>query len=380
MKFEQIFDKLISFQSISEISNKGIINFIYDYLKNQDLNPKKIQGHEGRFNLYCKIGPDKPGGIILSGHTDVVPVEGQKWSTNPFKLSSANNKFYGRGTCDMKGFIATVLHMVPKIKNIKLAKPIHLVFSYDEEVGCIGIQKLIPFLKKIKPKPKFCIVGEPTEMKLVNRHKGKKSYEVIFKGVECHSSLVNDGVNAIEFSNEFISFTKNFQNKLKKVYLDQDFSPPFPTLNIGKIYGGIALNIVPKECSIEFEIRDTPNLNNKIIKTNIENSLKKIENKMKLKNKKSCIKLINKNNFPPLDTSPDKEIISVCLKSLKSNSTASVSFGTEAGVFDNLDFQTVVCGPGSIKQAHRPNEYIEKNQIIKCEKFLKSILDNLNKC
>ena len=209
-------------------------------------------------------------------------------------------------------------------------------------------------------------------------NKGKKSYEVIFNGVECHSSLVNDGVNAIEFANKFISFTKSFQNNLKKDYFDKDFSPSFPTLNIGKIYGGIALNIVPKECSIEFEIRDTPNLNNKIIKTSIENSLKIIENKMKLKNKKSYIKLINKNNFPPLNTSLDKEIISLCLKSLKLNSTGSVSFGTEAGVFDNLGFQTVVCGPGSIKQAHKPNEYIEKKQIIKCERFLRNILDNIN--
>ena len=277
----------------------------------------------------------------------------------------------------MKGFIAVVLSLVPKIKINKLKKPLHLIFSYDEEIGCIGIQKLIPFLKTVKPKPDFCIVGEPTEMKLVNMHKGKKNFLVSFNGVESHSSLIENGVNSIDYCGEFINFLKDLQKDLIKTKNNKKFNPPYPTINIGKIQGGIAVNIIPKECELEFEIRDTPNLNTEKTIKKIKDFLKRIEKKMKAKNKSCSVVFKMLNNFPPLETNEKKKIINLVLDKLKSNSVNSVSFGTEAGVFNKVGFETIVCGPGSIEQAHKPNEYVEEKQLKKCDEFLTKIIDFL---
>ncbi|MBD23113.1 MAG: acetylornithine deacetylase [Alphaproteobacteria bacterium] len=372
-----ILSKLISFRTISETTNKELAQYISNYLAKHKIKTQLFEGSPGQFNLYARIGPNVDGGMILSGHTDVVPTEGQNWTTNPFELIKKKNKLFGRGSCDMKGFIAVVLNLVPKIKIKKLKKPLHLIFSYDEEVGCIGIQKLIPFLKKIKPKPTFCIVGEPTEMKLVNMHKGKKNFFVSFKGIESHSSLIENGVNAIDYCGEFINFLKILQKNLIETKNHKKFNPPYPTINIGKISGGIAVNIIPRTCELEFEIRDTPNLNTEKIIETIKTFLKKTEKKMKEKDKKCSIKFKILNNFPPLETNEKKQIVNLVLEKLKSNSISSVSFGTEAGVFNKIGFETIVCGPGSIEQAHKPNEYIEEKQLKKCEDFLTKIIDFL---
>ena len=277
----------------------------------------------------------------------------------------------------MKGFIAVVLATIPKLKISKLKKPLHLIFSYDEEIGCVGIQKLIPFLKKINPKPSFCIVGEPTEMKLVNMHKGKKNFLVSFKGIESHSSLIENGVNAIDYCAGFINFLKDLQKILIKTKSHKKFDPPYPTINIGKIQGGLAMNIIPENCELEFEIRDTPNLNTEKIINKIKVFLKKTEKEMKEKNKKCSVNFKILNNFPPLETNEKKKIINLALEKLKSNSISTVSFGTEAGVFNKVGFETIVCGPGSIEQAHKPNEYIEETQLKKCDEFLTKIIDFL---
>jgi len=372
-----ILSKLISFKTISESTNKELSKYISQYLARYKIKSQLFEGNPNQFNLYAKIGPNVDGGIILSGHTDVVPTDGQNWSTNPFKLVKKKNKLFGRGSCDMKGFIAVVLSLVPKIEISKLKKPLHLIFSYDEEIGCIGIQKLIPFLKTLKPKPDFCIVGEPTEMKLVNMHKGKKNFLVSFNGVESHSSLIENGVNSIDYCGEFINFLKDLQKDLIKKKNNKKFYPPYPTINIGKIQGGIAVNIIPKECELEFEIRDTPNLNTEKTIKKIKDFLKRIEKKMKAKNKSCSVVFKMLNNFPPLETNEKKKIINLVLDKLKSNSVNSVSFGTEAGVFNKVGFETIVCGPGSIEQAHKPNEYIEEKQLKKCDEFLTKIIDFL---
>ncbi len=376
MRVEEILTKLISFQSISETSNNKLADFIISFLKKFDVQAEKIEGHKGRFNIYCRIGPKVDGGIILSGHTDVVPTTGQKWSTNPFKLTKKNNKLYGRGSADMKGFISVVLFLIKDIRKDKLKRPLHLIFSYDEEIGCIGIQKLVPFLKKIKPKPKFCIVGEPTEMKVVNQHKGKKNFLVCFHGIESHSSLIDDGVNSILYCAEFI----NFLEKKQKILRNKEnikFTPSFTTINVGKINGGIAVNIIPKTCKLEFEIRDIPNFQTNKLIEDIKNYLSKLEKEMKFYDKRCFIELQEQNDFPPLNTQENLEIISLCLNNIKNNSIETVSFGTEAGIFNKLGFQTVVCGPGSIKQAHKPDEFIELIQLKKCENFLKKIIKSL---
>ena len=377
MNFNTLLSKLISFKTISMTSNKELMFFIRDYLSKSNIKCKLLEGSRGQFNLYSRIGPNEDGGILLSGHTDVVPTEGQNWNSDPFKLISKKNRFYGRGTCDMKSFIAVSLDLVSKINTKNLKKPIHLIFSYDEEIGCVGIQKIVPFIKKLRPKPTYCIVGEPTEMKVVNEHKGKKNFLVQFNGVEAHSSLIHNGVNTINFCSEFIEFLKNLQKQISISSKNSKYNPPYSTINIGLIKGGVALNIIPKYCEIEFEIRDTPEINSEKILKQIKNFLKSLESKMKKINNKCSINFKNTNDFPPLKTEEKKRIIQMALQKLKSNSINTVSFGTEAGVFNKLGIETIVCGPGNIEQAHKPNEFIEEAQIIKCQSFLKNIVDYL---
>ena len=372
---EDILKKLIEFPTISESSNENIMRYIDKYLGRFDVKGKLIRGEKNQFNYHCMIGPNKDGGIIFSGHTDVVPVEGQNWLSEPFKLLKKNDKYYGRGTCDMKGFIAVCLSLVPEIKKIKLKKPIHFIFSYDEEIGCVGIRKLIPFLKKLKPKPDFCLVGEPTEMKVINQHKGKKNFLVLFQGHEAHSSLTEDGVNSIDYCSKFINYLSEIQSELVNKYKNNKYSPAYPTLNVGKINGGLAVNIIPNKCVMEFEIRDTPEMESKLFINKIKRFLKELEVDMKKKVKNCKIELEVKNNFPPLLTDNSSNFISLCLQALKKNSTSAVSFGTEAGIFNEIGFETIVCGPGSIKQAHKPNEYIEIKQLDKCRDFILKLIE-----
>ena len=372
---EDILKKLIEFPTISESSNENIMRYIDKYLGRFDVKGKLIRGEKNQFNYHCMIGPNKDGGIIFSGHTDIVPVEGQNWLSEPFKLLKKNDKYYGRGTCDMKGFIAVCLSLVPEIKKKKLKKPIHFIFSYDEEIGCVGIRKLIPFLKKLKPKPDFCLVGEPTEMKVINQHKGKKNFLVSFQGHEAHSSLTEDGVNSIDYCSKFINYLSEIQGELINKYKNNKYSPAYPTLNVGKINGGLAVNIIPNKCVMEFEIRDTPEMESKLFINKIKRFLKELEVDMKKKVKNCKIELEVKNNFPPLLTDNSSDFISLCLQALKKNSTSAVSFGTEAGIFNEIGFETIVCGPGSIKQAHKPNEYIEIKQLDKCRDFLLKLIE-----
>ena len=376
MKIQKILHKLVSFKSISLRENLSIIDYISSHFKLLGVKPQIIKGEKDRVNLYARIGPDNLDGIMFSGHTDVVPVEGQNWNSNPFSLKKVGTKLYGRGTTDMKGFIAVTLSLLPKIQNSSLKKPIHFMFSYDEEIGCIGIQKAIPFLKNLKIKPTKCIVGEPTKMQVINKHKGKKNFLITFNGIEAHSSLIESGVNSINYAADFINFLNKKQTDLMKK-VNKEFFPPYSSINVGPISGGIALNIIPKNCQVEFEIRNLPSDDTKKLLNEIKNYLfGNLEKKMKKLNKKCFINFEITNNFPGLDTDKDEEVINLCLNSNKSNKLGTVSFGTEAGIFDKLNLQTIVCGPGSIEQAHKPNEYIEIEQLKKCEVFLKNIVNS----
>ena len=216
MNTEKILKDLIDFKTISQTENNSLVNYIINYLEKFNIKSTVIPGNNNQSNLYARIGPDIHGGVFLSGHTDVVPVNGQNWLFNPFKATEKGNKIYGRGTADMKGFISVVLAMVPKIMKSKIKTPIHLMFSYDEEIGCVGIKKAIPFIKNMRNKPKYCIVGEPTNMKLINKHKGKKNLKVTFFGVESHSSLIENGLNAIDYAGTFIHFLRGIQKELQK--------------------------------------------------------------------------------------------------------------------------------------------------------------------
>ncbi len=378
MKAEEILRDLVSFETISQKNNLSMINYILKHYKKFFVQSDLIMGNKNQANFYARIGPEASDGIMFSGHTDVVPVEGQIWKTHPFRAELIKNKIYGRGTCDMKGFIAVVLSLLPRVKVKQLKKPLHLMFSYDEEIGCVGIQKAVPFLKKMKYKPRFCVVGEPTEMQLVSKHKGKRNFKVSFLGIESHSSLKDEGVNAIDFAAEFIVYLSKVQNELMTdKYVNKCFDPPYTTINVGKINGGIALNIIPNKCIVDFEIRDLPNVNVNPFLKRIEVFLKKIKLKMKKLNAKASIRFEKHNSFLGLDTNDDSEIIIKSLNALGSNKLGTVSFGTEAGIFNNLGIQTIVCGPGSIKQAHKPDEFVTIEQLKKCERFLIKMINNL---
>ena len=378
----QILEKLISFDTVSSNSNLEIISYCEKILKDAGAETTLIKNtEETKANLFATIGPvDKPG-IILSGHTDVVPVTNQKWQTNPFKLTEIDNKLYGRGTADMKSFVACALYAASKASSMNLKTPLHFSFSYDEEIGCVGVRSLIEMLKNSPIKPLFCIVGEPTSMQVMSGHKGKVNASVLIKGKEAHSALTTKGLNSIYLASELIQGIQNIQtNLINNSTHDNDFEVPYTTLQVGKIEGGVAVNIVPSSSSLLFEIRslhsDDPNLILKDIKILSEKIVKSHIDKFP----DTEIEIKVTNQYPALNTMKNSDVISFLNGLTGNNSVEKVSFGTEGGLFSNeLNIQTAICGPGSMNQGHQPDEYIEKAQIDLCDQMLENLLNKLEK-
>ena len=371
---------LIGFDTTSFKSNLNLIKFIENYLNQYEIKSELVYDDtKNKANLFATIGPNSTGGIVLSGHTDVVPVGNQKWDTDPFQLIEKDQKLYGRGASDMKSFIALVLSRVPKIIEKKLSKPIHLAFSYDEEIGCVGVHGLLDLIEKKSIKPEFCIVGEPTSMEVVIGHKGKHAYSVKVDGLSCHSGQAPFGVNAINYASKLIAYIDEL-NKEKSINgpFDQDYEVPYTTLHTGLINGGTILNIVPNLCEFEFEIRnlatdDPLKLVNKIK----DYTNQKLINDMHKVSSKTGIHFNEKNNYPALDISADIEPIKKIKELLNNQKHKKVVYGTEGGLFKNrFDIPTIVCGPGSIDQAHKPNEYISIEQIKKCSNFLDNLISS----
>ena len=371
---------LIGFDTTSFKSNLNLIKFIKNYLNKYEIKSELVYDDtKNKANLFATIGPNSTGGIVLSGHTDVVPVSNQKWDTDPFQLIEKDQKLYGRGASDMKSFIALVLSRVPKIIEKKLSKPIHLAFSYDEEIGCVGVHGLLDLIEKKSIKPEFCIVGEPTSMEVVIGHKGKHSYSVKVDGLSCHSGQAPFGVNAINYASKLIAYIDEL-NKEKSINgpFDQDYEVPYTTLHTGLINGGTILNIVPNLCEFEFEIRnlatdDPLKLVNKIK----DYTNQKLINDMHKVSSKTGIHFNEKVNYPALDISADIEPVKKIKELLNNQKHKKVVYGTEGGLFKNrFDIPTIVCGPGSIDQAHKPNEYISIEQIKKCSNFLDNLISS----
>ena len=317
---------------------------------------------------------------MLSGHTDVVPVDGQDWNSNPFTLVEKNGRLYGRGTCDMKSFVAVALAYAPKFLERGLETPIHLAFSYDEEIGCIGVRRLIDVINGMAIKPKLCIVGEPTDMRVVVAHKGKTSYRCTVHGFEAHSSLAPHGVNAIEFAAELIAYIKIMARRIaKEGPFDPLFDVPHTTLHTGIVNGGTALNIVPKECYFEFEIRYLPDQRAETYLDKIEAFIRdELEPEMKLISNAAGFEITVKSTMPGLNMDPGDDAVNFVKALAGQNDHAKVAFGTEAGLFQqSAGVPTVVCGPGSINQAHKPNEFIEMSQIVKCEAFMDRLMEQV---
>ena len=374
----KILTDLISFRTISGEDNSALINYCENYLNNLGAASfKTFDSEKKRVNLFATIKAKKADGIkpiILSGHTDTVPVS-KSWSTDPFKATIKGDKLYGRGSCDMKGFIACALAFAPIYSKTNLNRDIHFSFTFDEETACLGAPILIKELQKRKIEDGICIVGEPTKMKIIDAHKGCYEYTTYFEGLAGHSSAPHKGVSAVEFAARYANKLLELREELKKrVPKDSIFDPPYSTLQVGGIFGGIAHNVIADKCHINWETRpvvkeDGIFLNKKI--DEFANSvllpeMKKIFSQSNIK--KEIIGEVT--GFDRIENSEACELVSSLTGD---NSREVVSFGTEAGLFQEIGISTVVCGPGSIEQAHKVDEFIELDELKKCLKFLDGI-------
>jgi acetylornithine deacetylase len=379
---EQILGRLIGFDTTSTTSNLELIDFIRNYLDGHSVKSLLVHNEDmTRANLYASIGPHDVRGVMLSGHTDVVPTSGQNWNSDPYQLKTDDQLFYGRGSCDMKGFIACVLAGIPQMVAQPLQTPVHLAFSYDEEIGCVGVKRLIDAMQGFEVKPRIGLIGEPTDMRMVIGHKGKAAFRVEFTGSSCHSAYITNGVNAVEFAAELISFIRKMNQAVQdRNMIDGGYSVPHSTFHVGNISGGTALNIVPKQCAFEFEIRNLPQ--DKL--DDLVHEIKHYANdvllaEMRCRFEVSDIQFSPISNYPGLRTDSTSNVIDYTRSINPVNEIGdNVSFGTEAGLFDqHLRINSVVCGPGSIDQAHKPDEYVSRQQMQHCDTMISNLA---NRC
>ena len=370
--------QLIEMPTVSRDSNLDLIHWIRDHLKNLGVESELVFDATGKkANLYATLGPKDRPGIVLSGHTDVVPIDGQEWHTDPFKLTEKDGLLYGRGTSDMKSFVALALAAAPQFLAADLKTPIHYAFTYDEEVGCLGAKRLIEVLRAMPIRPAACIIGEPTEMQVIAQHKGKKSWRVDVRGFECHSSLTHQGANAVEAAAEIIAHIKSLARKKKaEGPFDAEFAPPYTSLHTGTVHGGTALNIVPKDCSFLWEIRYLPQEDvNALYESVVAFAREKIEPELKAIDPGCGCHFHQISEFPGLATDDAAPVVQLAKALSGANRVAKVSFGTEAGLFSELGIPTIVCGPGSIEQAHKPNEFISLEQVALGEAFIARLVE-----
>lgn len=371
---------LISFDTTSRLSNRPLLDYAVGILRRNGIEPLLIWNEDrAKANLWATIGPEIPGGIILSGHTDTVPVDGQEWSSDPFRMDERDDsRLYGRGTCDMKGFMASVLAAVPKLAKAKLKRPVHLSFSHDEEMGCVGVLSLIDHLKANPPGAAFCIVGEPTDMQPVIGHKGGRSYKVRIHGREAHSSLAPQAVNAIEYAAELIVYLRSVASRMREGARDELYDVPHSTLSTGTISGGSAINIVPRDCEFVFEFRFLAEVDPEAIMAEIRRyASESLLPAMHAVAPEAHIGFESIYDYPWFAIDPGHDLVTLTKTWAGSNSEAKVAYGTEAGHFSGaLGIPTIVCGPGSIAQAHKPDEYIARDQLSRCDEFLDRIISH----
>lgn len=372
--------RLVAFPTVSRSSNLELIDFVREYLRPHDAAVRITFDDERRkANLFASLGPGTGGGIVLSGHTDVVPVDGQDWTADPFQVVERDGCLYGRGTSDMKSFIACVLALVPQFVARGFKEPLHLAFSYDEEVGCLGVGRLIADLAEAKIRPRSCIVGEPTMMKPVIAHKGKKSYRCRVRGLAAHSAYAPQGVNAVEAAAEAIAFLKRMARRHRDHGpFDRSFDVAYTTVHTGVIRGGVALNIVPQECSFDFEFRHLPGDDPEALLNEFMRYVRDtLEPEMRTVDGASGFTIEQLSDIPALDTSAETEIVGFVQELAGCNEIGKVSFGSEGSQFQRAGIPTVVCGPGSIEQAHKPDEYVSLEQVARCEAFLRRLMDRI---
>ncbi len=371
--------RLVAHDTVSAKSNLGLIEDVARYLAGHGVSSRVVHDQTGtKANLFATIGPAIDGGVVLSGHTDVVPVDGQPWTSPPFVLTERDGRLYGRGTADMKGFIATVLALVPEFLERPPRVPVHLCLSFDEEVGCLGIPALIRQLGKELPRPRMVIVGEPTGMKVVNAHKGINACLTIVTGKDGHSSLPHLGLNAISAAGEVLRVLDDLAAELRVTPAmgGIDVDPPWTTLNVGRIEGGVAVNIIPRECRVAWEMRPVPGFDPLPVLDRFEDYLR---GDLSPRLKARCDGAGAENRIlcavPALTPGAQSPAETLGLALTGQNRSLAVAYASEAGLFQQAGIHAIVCGPGNIEQAHQPDEYVSLEQLESCARFLRRLID-----
>jgi acetylornithine deacetylase len=368
----ELLDRLVAFPTVSRDSNLDLIDWVQDFLVTAGFDVTRIWSPDrNKAGLYAQIGPKVDGGICLSAHSDVVPVDGQAWTRPAFKLTDEGTRVFGRGTTDMKGFLASALALAERAGNAPLSAPLSLSISYDEEIGCVGIQQMLPELKKLIGKPRVVIVGEPTSMQVTTGHKGKTALDVICHGQAGHSALAPDFVNAIHVAAEFIQQMRDLQDNLANGPADQSYSIPYSTVHMGKIGGGQALNIVPSDAQIAMEFRHLPETPASDIHRQIE-SRAGLVNQIFPTVQPITVKTIN--SYPGLNFDPSHPMVRWACDMVGDSQTTKVAFGTEAGFFARLGLTALVIGPGNMaSDGHKTDEGLTKSELAACDKMMAEI-------
>ncbi|MDJ0949804.1 MAG: acetylornithine deacetylase [Alphaproteobacteria bacterium] len=381
----ELIDRLVAFDTTSRNSNLSLIDFVAEYLAGFGIESRRIFNEDGsKANLFATIGPDIAGGVVLSGHTDVVPVDGQDWHSDPFAVMEQDGRLYGRGTADMKSFIAVALAAVPEFLSRPLTTPVHFAFSYDEEVGCLGVRPMIREIVDKLPLPGVVVVGEPTEMRVATAEKGISGFETTVTGREAHSSAPDTGVNAIMVAARLIEFLERLGRELRERPPvgkgDAEFDPPYTTIGVGIIEGGTALNIIPKTCRFRWEFRPLPGFDpgdvtdrfEAFARREILPAMQRVDPAARIETEA----LASAPALEPMENSPAEALARALTGA---NTTAALSFASEAGLFQEAGIPAVVCGPGSIDQAHQPDEFIALDQIAACEDFMTRLAERLRR-
>ena len=380
MTTQDYLEKLIAFDTTSALSNIALIDWVQSILVPLGADVQIIRNADGsKANIFATIGPADRPGVMLSGHTDVVPVAGQDWSRPAFEMTRRGDNLYGRGTTDMKGFVAAMLTAAHQASKQPLDTPLHLALSYDEEIGCMGVRSLIDMLALAPQRPKMCIVGEPTGLTVATGHKGKCAARAHFNGLAGHSALAPFAVNAVYMASDFITALRNIQEELQNGSVqDNGYDVPYTTLHVGRIEGGGALNIVPHNCWLDFEIRNISQDDPVEILERLQASCDEIVTEAQEIAPEAAIEINVSNTYPGLDTPETSQVVAFVKSLTGANSTRKVAFGTEGGLFDQrLGVPTVVCGPGDMAQGHKADEFITRTQLDLCDEMLANLVSRL---
>lgn len=377
----EILNSLIGFPSVSHDSNLDIVAWIEHFLSRYDVRCRRIPDRSGtKASLLATIGPPDRPGIVLSAHTDVVPVEGQHWSSPPFTATRQGGWIVGRGATDMKGFIACVLSHVPHFKAAAAQTPVHIALSYDEEVGCLGAPDLVGAVAALPSKAALCIVGEPTGLNVVHAHKGKVALRIIVTGRGGHSALPHRAANAVVAASRLVTQISDLAMTASRCsHHDSAFDPPYTTIHIGSLHGGTALNLVPDRAVLEYEIRDIPGADVASLHEQIDRFIAEQRSELKRQAPEADIVVEPISSYPSLMTEQDSAAVATAMRLADSNAPAgTVSFGTEAGLYAKAGIPTVVCGPGDIGRAHKADEWIGINELNEADEMMKRLADKLN--